>query len=210
MQPLKRVVAFGCEAGLRSMLRLDPHRVTLLTSRLSPAHAPLGDPTAHVLVIAEVSGDKLEIRVAEAISCARHIGGEVEVVLLSTRSPGLAAVASQIEGVARVLEIEATEDPADLAWRIGGLVRSRAASHVLVTASAYGKALMACLGGLLGVPVISDVMQVLSSSLFVRPRACRAIVTVEATQRPVLATVRLGAFDARPLPNLPHWRTRVP
>ena len=43
MLPLKRVVAFGCEESLRAMLKPDPHRVTLLTSRVAPARGPVGE-----------------------------------------------------------------------------------------------------------------------------------------------------------------------
>ena len=210
MKPaVKRIVDFRCEDSLRAVLRPDPLRATLLRAGRPIAQAPVADTSPRVLVLAEVCDGKLEISAAEAVGCARWIGGRTEVVLLSRGDPGLVVVAGQIQGVTGVVEIEAAE-PALLAPRIAELVRSCGSSHVLASTSAYGKALMARLAEHLGVTVVPNVMRVVSPTVFAHPLARRVIATVETVDRPVLATVLAGAFDPGMLPNIPSWRSRVP
>jgi electron transfer flavoprotein alpha subunit len=68
---------------------------------------------------------------------------------------------------------------------------------VLAAGSTFGKDLMPRVAALLGVPQVSEVMAVHGPNKFDRPTyAGNAIVTVETTASPVVATVRMASFQA--------------
>jgi len=155
---------------------------------------------AKILVIAQHSGGKLNPSTAKAVACAQKIGGEVEVAVLATDGSAVAAEAAKLAGVARVLQVD---NPANnnsmaaiVAPQVVELAKARGASHVLGPGSTFGKDLMPRVAALLGVPQVSDVMLVHAPNKFDRPTyAGNAIVTVETTATPVVATVRLASFQ---------------
>jgi electron transfer flavoprotein alpha subunit len=154
-----------------------------------------------ILVIAEHAGGKLNPSTAKAVTCAQKLGGEVEVVVFSDNGAAVAAEAGKLAGVARVLQADnaANKNPmaAMLAPQAAELAKSRSASHVLGPGSTFGKDLMPRIAALLGVPQVSDIMLVHAPNKFDRPTyAGNAIVTVETSASPVVATVRLASFQA--------------
>src|ERR1051326_3217495 len=154
-----------------------------------------------ILVIAEHANGKLNVGTAKAVTAAQKLGGEVEVVVFSDNGAAVAGEAAKLAGVARVLQVDNAANKnamaALLAPQVAELAKSRSASHVLGPGSTFGKDLMPRVAALIGVPQVSDIMLVHAPNKFDRPTyAGNAIVTVETSATPVVATVRLASFAA--------------
>ena len=154
-----------------------------------------------ILIVAQHSGGKLNAGTAKAVSCAQKIGGEIEIAVFATDGSAVAAEAAKLTGVTRVLQVDnAANDhglAAIVAPQIVELAKARGSSHVLAAGSTYGKDLLPRVAALLGVPQVSDIMLVHAPNKFDRPTyAGNAIVTVETTAAPVVATVRQASFQA--------------
>ncbi len=175
--------------------------------------------TPRVLIIAEHDGERLNASTAKCVSCARTIAGaDIAVAVFAKRGSVVAEQAARLEGVARVLRVEA--DSA-LAAALAPQVASAASdyTHVLGPSTTFGKDLMPRVAALLGVGQISDVMAVLDAYRFKRPiYAGNAIVTVRAApERKLVATVRHGLVSGRgrcrgggPDRRSARQRTRLP
>jgi electron transfer flavoprotein alpha subunit len=154
-----------------------------------------------ILVVAQHGGGKLNAGTAKAVACAQKIGGEIEVAVFAPDGAAVAAEAAKLAGVARVLQVDHPANDHNLAAvvapQVAELAKSRGASHVLVAGSTFGKDLMPRVAALLGVPQVSEIMQVHAPNKFDRPTyAGNAIVTVETAASPVAATVRMASFQA--------------
>ena len=154
-----------------------------------------------VLIIAEHDGSTLNASVAKCVACAATIdGADIDVVVLAVNASDIAAQASQIDGVSRVLTLERPENEypvsAVLAPQIAAIAGDY--SHVFGPSTTFGKDLMPHVAALLGVNQVSDIMSVEGSHTFKRPvYAGNAIVTVEAPQGSiVVATVRVASYQA--------------
>jgi electron transfer flavoprotein alpha subunit len=154
-----------------------------------------------ILIVAQHSGGKLNAGTSKAVTCAQKLGGEVEVAVFAADGASVAADAAKLAGVKRVLQVD---NPASdhllsavLAPQIAELAKTRGCSHVLAAGSTFGKDLLPRVAALLGVPQVSDIMLVHAPNKFDRPTyAGNAIVTVETTASPVVATVRMASFAA--------------
>jgi electron transfer flavoprotein alpha subunit len=154
-----------------------------------------------ILIVAEHANGKLNVSTAKAVTCAQKIGGEIEIAVLAADGASVAGEAAKLAGVARVLQVDnpANANPisAVLAPQLAELAKSRSSTHVLGPGSTFGKDLMPRVAALLGVPQVSDIMLVHAPNKFDRPTyAGNAIVTVETSATPVVATVRLASFAA--------------
>jgi electron transfer flavoprotein alpha subunit len=156
---------------------------------------------ARVLIIAEHDGSALNASTAKCVTCARAIGGEVDVAVCAREAGAVAAQAAKLAGVARVLAIEnsANTHPlaAVLAPQIAAVARSGQYTHVLGPSTTFGRDLMPRVAALLDAPQVSDVMAVESPARFRRPiYAGNVIVTVEVAAPVIVATVRTASYQA--------------
>jgi electron transfer flavoprotein alpha subunit len=154
-----------------------------------------------ILIVAQHAGGKLNAGTLKAVTCAQKLGGEVEIAVFAPDGSAVAAEATKVAGVARVLQVDNPANDHNLAAviapQVAELAKSRSASHVLAAGSTFGKDLLPRVAALLGVPQVSDVMLVHAPNKFDRPTyAGNAIVTVETTASPVVATVRQASFAA--------------
>ena len=154
-----------------------------------------------VLIVAEHAAGKLGASTAKCVSCAHGLPDvEVHVVVLAESGAGVAAEAASIEGVARGLVVDNPANAHALAAVQAPQVASLASgySHVFGPSTTFGKDLMPRVAALLGVPQLSDIMQVESATRFRRPvYAGNAIVTVEVPEdRQVVCTVRVASYEA--------------
>ncbi len=154
-----------------------------------------------VLIVAEHDGESLNPSTAKCVACAVQISGaEIDVVVLSASTASLAAEASKLDAVSRVLTLESSENAQPIAAVLAPQVVALAPaySHVFGPSTTFGKDLMPRIAALLGVNQISDVMRVASSHTFDRPiYAGGVIVQVEAPQENVVvATVRAASYQA--------------
>ena len=154
-----------------------------------------------VLVIAEHDNDEVRTATLNAVTAAREIDTDVDLLVAGSGCAGVADECSSIQGVTRILLVD---DPAyehDLPENFAPLVQSLAErySHVLAPASTFGKSLLPRVAARLDVQQISDISDIESADTFVRPiYAGNALATVQSTDSVKLITIRTTAFDAAP------------
>ena len=152
-----------------------------------------------ILVIAEHDGSALNASVAKTVACASSIdGADIDVVVLAANAESIAAEASKLDGVARVLTVERAENAHALAAIYGPQLAMLADGYdyVLGPSTTFGKDLMPHVAALLGVNQISDIMSVDGAHTFKRPvYAGNAVLTVTAPEdQVVVATVRIASY----------------
>lgn len=157
---------------------------------------------SRILVIAEHAAGRLNPSTAKVVSCARAIGGEIEVLVLAADGTAVAAQCASLEGVTRVLQVDHPANVHPLAAVLAPQVASLAegASHLLGPSTTFGRDLMPRVAALVKAPQLSEVMAVESPRRFRRPvYAGNAVITVEvADGRQVVCTVRTASFEAAP------------
>ena len=156
---------------------------------------------SQVLIVAEHAGGKLNASTAKCVKAATAIGAsEIVVAVFATPGSPVAALAAQIAGVSRVLDVAHAANAHALAATLAPQVAEVAGpfSHVLGPSTTFGKDLMPRVAALLGAPQVSDIMAIESATRFRRPiYAGNAITTVEvAAGTKIVATVRIASFDA--------------
>ena len=156
---------------------------------------------ASVLVIAEHDGKNLNPSTAKSIACAAEIeGATIDVAVLGESIEDIAAAASKLDSVNRVLSVDSADNAAPIAAVLAPQIVALAEgySHVFGPSSTFGKDLMPRVAALLGVNQVSDIMSVEGPHTFKRPiYAGNAIVTVEApADRPLVATVRIASYQS--------------
>ncbi len=154
-----------------------------------------------VLIVAEHAGGRLNPATAKCVSCAATIpDAEITVAVLAKDGADVAAQASALEGVSKVLLVENPANAAPLAAVLAPQLAKLAEGfgYVLGPSTTFGRDLMPRVAALLGVPQLSDVMAVESATRFKRPvYAGNAITTVEVTAgTQVVCTVRVASYGA--------------
>ena len=152
-----------------------------------------------ILVLAEHDNRQLKPGVTNAVAAAQKIGGEIHLLVAGTGCSEAASAAAQVAGVTKVLCADATHyaggSPENLAPLLVGMAGNY--SHMLASASAYGKNVMPRLAALLDVAQISEIISVESPDTFVRPiYAGNAFATVQSIDAIKVITVRATGFDA--------------
>ena len=156
---------------------------------------------ARILIIAEHNGTTVNPSTAKTVACAAEIdGAEIDVAVFGASTATVAAAASKIASVARVLTVERAENEHALAAVLAPQIAALADgySHVFGPSTTFGKDLMPHVAALLGVNQISDIMSVEGSHTFKRPiYAGNAVLTVTAPDDTiVVATVRIASYSA--------------
>ena len=154
-----------------------------------------------ILVLAEHDNKQLKPGVTNAVAAAQKIGGEIHILVAGCACSGAASVAAQVAGVTKVLCADAAHYagglPENLAPLLAGIAGNY--SHLLASASAYGKNVMPRVAALLDVAQISEIISVESPDTFVRPiYAGNAFATVQSADAIKVITVRATGFDAVP------------
>ena len=152
-----------------------------------------------ILVLAEHDSRHLKPGVTNAVAAAQKIGGEIHLLVAGNACSSAASAAAQIAGVTKVLVADAVHYagglPENLAPLLVGLARNY--SHLLASASAYGKNIMPRVAAMLDVAQISEIIGVESPDTFVRPiYAGNAFATVQSSDTIKVITVRATGFDA--------------
>jgi len=155
---------------------------------------------SRILIIAEHDGQALNISTAKCVSCAKAIGGEIDVAVFGNSIDAVAAEAAALDSVGTVFAVNAEHLEAPLAanWAAETLNMAEGYSHLLGPSTTLGKDLMPRIAALAGVNQVSDIMEVNGPSSFKRPiYAGNAIVDVEtAAGAKVVATVRTASWKA--------------
>ena len=155
---------------------------------------------SRILIVAEHDGHSLNLSTAKCVSCAKAIGGDIDIALLGQGHAAVADQAAALAGVTRVLVISAEYLAHPLAANWAPEIQHLAAeyTHVLGPSTTMGKDLMPRIAALAGVNQLSDVMEVLSPLSFRRPiYAGNAIIDVRAPEgQKIVMTVRTASWPA--------------
>jgi electron transfer flavoprotein alpha subunit len=153
------------------------------------------------LVIAEHDHRQLKGGTANAVAAAAKMGGDVHILVAGTNTKPVAEAASKLAGVAKVLHVEAAHYDGGIAENYAALVASLAKgySHVVASATAFGKGFMPRVAALLDAAQVSEIVSVESPDTFVRPiYAGNAFATIQSPDPVKVVTVRATGFDAAP------------
>ncbi|RUT76952.1 electron transfer flavoprotein subunit alpha/FixB family protein [Marinobacter sp. NP-6] len=152
-----------------------------------------------ILVIAEHDNAELNGATLSALAAAKEIGAEhVSVLVAGDGCGSVAEQAAQCDGVDKVVVCDNAVYKHQLPENIADLVvqLSNGASHVLVSATTWGKSLMPRIAALLDVDQVSEIISVLDEQTFKRPiYAGNAIATVKSSAALKAITVRATSFD---------------
>ena len=154
-----------------------------------------------VLVLAEHDNAELKRPSLNAVTAAQALGGEVHVLVAGSGAGSVAEAAAQVPGVDKVLHANDAAYEYGIAENLAPLVVGLAESysHLIASATTFGKNVMPRVAALLDVAQVSDIIEIASENVFVRPTyAGNALATVESTDARKVITVRTTAFDAAP------------
>ena len=124
------------------------------------------------LVVAEHDNRALKPATLNAVAAANEIAaGEVDILVAGRDCRVLADAAAQVAGAKKVLLAEDAAYEHGLAENVAPLVVKLAEhySHLLATATTFGKNLMPRVAALLDVMQVSDISAVVAPDTFVRP-----------------------------------------
>ena len=150
------------------------------------------------LVIAEHDNNSLKPATLNTITAAVEIGGDITVLVAGSNCQAAIDGAVAIAGVTTVIAannpVYEHQMPENLAPLVAQLAENF--SHVLAAATTAGKNLLPRVAALMDVGQISDVVEVQSADIFVRPiNAGNAMATVQSLDRIKVLTVRTTAFE---------------
>jgi electron transfer flavoprotein alpha subunit len=152
-----------------------------------------------VLLLAEVNGaDLAQDATAKAVTAAKSLG-EVIILCASSGCSGAAEAAAKIDGVSKVLFVDAPVYGNGIAEPIADLIVSLAGDyeHILAPATNSAKNILPRVAALLDAMVISDITAVIDANTFERPiYAGNAIQTVQSLDAKKIITVRTANFEA--------------
>jgi electron transfer flavoprotein alpha subunit len=151
------------------------------------------------LVIAEHDHGSLRGGTANAVTAAAKMGGDVHVLVAGADAQGAADAAARLAGVKKVLHVKAAHYDGGLPENYAALVVGMAGSysHIVASASAFGKNFMPRVAALLDVAQVSEISAVEAPDTFVRPiYAGNAFATVKSADKVKVVTVRATGFDA--------------
>lgn len=150
-----------------------------------------------VLIIAEHHQGHLADNVAQLVTAAGSIGGQVDLLLLGQ---GLTEAGEQAAAIGGVDKVLLAEHPLLADGLLDGVDKLLASwcegySHCLMAASTMGKALLPQVAARLGVEMLSEVTAIESNDTFLRPiYAGNAIARVASSAPVKVMTVRATAF----------------
>ena len=153
-----------------------------------------------VLVLADHDNVSLKSATLHAVAAATRLGADVHVLVAGAGSAPAAQAAAAVAGVTRVLHADAPHLGAPTAENVAAtalqLVQAGGYTHVLASATGFGKNIAPRLAALLDVAQISEITAIESADTFVRPiYAGNAFATVQSKDAIKVITVRATSFD---------------
>jgi electron transfer flavoprotein alpha subunit len=151
------------------------------------------------LVIAEHDNAQLKSATLHTVTAARQAAGAVHVLVAGSGARAVADAAKGIDGVEKVILIDAPHLKDALAENLSAQVVALAKdySHVFFPATAAGKNTAPRAAAKLDAAQISDVIAIDAPDTFQRPiYAGNAIATVQSPDPVKVATIRTTAFEA--------------
>jgi electron transfer flavoprotein alpha subunit len=152
-----------------------------------------------VLVIAEHHHGALSDATHKTVTAAAKLGGDVDVLVAGENAGPVAPEAARITGVRKVLKAEGESLRKQTAEAMEALVVPLMANYdaVFIAATTTGKNIAPRIAAKLDVMQISEIIEIVDASTFVRPiYAGNAIMTVKSSDAKKVITVRGTAFPA--------------
>lgn len=152
-----------------------------------------------VLVLADHDNAHLRDTTAKTLTAAHALSGDVDVLVLGKGAQGVAEAAAKLEGVRKVLLAESDDLGRMVAQAVEAAVLPLMAQYdaLLVPSTTSGKDVAPRIAAKLDVSQISDIVEVIDGSTFVRPiYAGNALETVKTSDAKKVITVRPTAFKA--------------
>ncbi len=152
-----------------------------------------------ILLIAEHDENGLKEATARALSAARQIDSQVDILVAGENCATIARQAAALEGVRKVLLAEAPVLAHQMAGPMTSLIMPLMETHdaLAAPATSMGRDIAPRIAALLDVMQISDVVTVQSPDTFVRPiYAGNAMQTVRSREAKKVLTIRTTAFPA--------------
>ncbi|HEY7646573.1 MAG TPA: electron transfer flavoprotein subunit alpha/FixB family protein [Hyphomicrobiales bacterium] len=153
-----------------------------------------------ILLIADHDGRQLAPATAKALTAARSIGGDIDILVAGEGCGSVAEAAAKLGGVRKVLLAEAPHLAHGLAEELAALITPLmdGYSALVAPATTTTKNVMPRVAAQLDVPQISEIIAVDAPNRFARPiYAGNAIQVVEApADMKLVVTVRAPAFQA--------------
>jgi len=151
------------------------------------------------LLLADVTGGKLDDTTAQALTAARALGEPVDILVVGAGVSAAAEAASKLDGAQKVLVADDALYAHDLAEPLAALIMSLAASYgaVVGSVSSTAKNVLPRVAALLDVMQVSEITKVIAPDTFERPiYAGNALQTVRSRDAKKVITVRTSAFAA--------------
>lgn len=154
-----------------------------------------------VLVIAEHDNASLKASTLHTVTAASQCGAEVHVLVAGHACLTATELAAKIDGVAKVLAVDAPQFADGLAENLSeqvvALARSGLYSHIMAPATVFGKSVLPRVAAKMDIGQISEITKVISPDIFERPiYAGSAVATVQALDLVKAVTVRTVSFNA--------------
>src|SRR5271163_3306638 len=150
------------------------------------------------LVLAEHDNKSLKDATNKAVTAAKAIGADVDILVAGHNCKTVADAAAKLDGVKKVLLADAPAYEHMLAEPTAALIVALAGPYetIMAPATTSGKNIMPRVAALLDVMQISDVIKVLAPDTFERPiYAGNAIQTVRSHEPKKVITVRTASFQ---------------
>ncbi|WP_374471484.1 electron transfer flavoprotein subunit alpha/FixB family protein [Phenylobacterium sp.] len=152
-----------------------------------------------VLVIADHDNATLRDATHKTVTAAQKLSSDIDVLVAGQGVGDVAKAAAGIQGVRKVLVAESAELGQGLAEAFDALVVPLAAGYdaILTPATSQGRNVAPRIAAKLDVAPISDVVEIVDASTFVRPiYAGNALETVSSSDAKKVVTVRPTVFKA--------------
>jgi electron transfer flavoprotein alpha subunit len=152
-----------------------------------------------VLVIADHDNASLRDATHKTVTAAQKLSSDIDVLVAGQGVGDVAKAAAAIQGVRKVLVAESAELGQGLAEAFEALVVPLAANYdaILTPATSQGRNVAPRIAAKLDVAPISDVVEIVDASTFVRPiYAGNALETVQSSDAKKVVTVRPTVFKA--------------
>jgi electron transfer flavoprotein alpha subunit len=153
------------------------------------------------LVLAQHDNARLDTATLHAVTAARQLAPELDLLVAGQGCAAVAAAAARIPGVRRVLHVEAAAYAQPVAEELAALLLSVADAydHLVAASTTTGKNVMPRLAALLDSAQVSDIVAVVGPDTFQRyVYAGNALATVKSSDAKRVITVRPTAFAAAP------------
>jgi electron transfer flavoprotein alpha subunit len=150
------------------------------------------------LVIVEHDNNEVNAATLHAVTAAQQIGGDIDLLVAGADCGAVAEAAAKIAGVATVKVADDARFGHHMAENLASLIVELAPgySHVLASATTFGKNVMPRAAALLDKAQISEIVEVKSPDTFMRPiYAGNALATVQSADDIKMITVRTIKFE---------------